>query len=97
MNVWEKTAQLALLELSEQEQKLIFPQVQNIVDFFHHISKIQTKNIEPLTTPLDEPLVLREDALQKEGSASLSARLLDQAPAKKGQMIQTPLIIDSDS
>ena len=95
MNIWEKTAQLALLELSEREKTLIFPQVQNIVDFFHHISKVQTKNTEPLITPLDEPLLLRQDAEPQESPPS--TQLLDQAPAKNAQMIQTPLIIDSDS
>ncbi len=90
---WNKMIQLAHIKMSEQEKKTIFPQIQNIIKYFHHISKLSTDKVEPLISPMEEPLVFREDsAYSKENPNELTK----QAPSLEGQYIKVPSVVNND-
>jgi aspartyl-tRNA(Asn)/glutamyl-tRNA(Gln) amidotransferase subunit C len=46
-------AHLARLELSPDEVKTIGPQLQTILGFVEQLSKLNTEDVEPMTTALD--------------------------------------------
>jgi aspartyl-tRNA(Asn)/glutamyl-tRNA(Gln) amidotransferase subunit C len=46
-------AHLARLELSADEVRTIGPQLQNILGFVEQLSKLNTDDVEPMTTALD--------------------------------------------
>ena len=91
MNIWDKIPRLARLKLTQEDQNLLIPQVEKIVDFFHNISDLPTDNIEPLVSPIESALPLREDNVQETGS-----HLLKQAPSQEGQYVKAPLVVTSN-
>ena len=95
MNIWDQITQLAHLKMNKEEEALLFPQVQNIIDFFNHISQVSTEGVEPLTTPIDEPLALRTDHTEKEKN-DINQDLLNQAPSLSENFVKVPLVVDSD-
>ena len=90
---WNKITQLAHIEMSEQEKETVFPQIQNIVNYFHHVSKISTDGIEPLVSPMEESLAFREDSSYSKENPH---QLIDQAPSLDGQYIKVPSVVDTD-
>lgn len=102
MSIWNQITRLAHLKMSEEEKNFIFPQVQNIINFFHHISQIPTEGIEPLITPIDEPIALRNDNQQEADKETLNQKkqvemhLLKQCPSLNKNFVQVPLVIDLD-
>jgi len=63
-----KIAENAKLELSEAEIKEFLPQMQELLENFSKLAKIDTEGIEPSMQPVELKNVLREDEIQ----ASLS-------------------------
>ena len=90
MNIWTRITKLAHLKIKKEEEEIIFPQVQNIVAFFDHISQVSTENVEPLISPIEDPLPFRVDEVC-EGS-----KLLDQAPSLEGPFVKVPLVVQTD-
>jgi len=90
MNIWVRITKLAHLKMTKEEEENIFPQVQNIVTFFDHISQVSTENVEPLVSPMEDPLPLRAD------KACEKSKLLDQAPSVEGAFVKVPLVVQTD-
>lgn len=59
----KKIAQLARLNLTEDDLKLYPPQLSNILDFVEQMNQIDTANIEPLAHPFDAEQRLRIDLI----------------------------------
>ena len=91
MNIWDKIPRLARLKLTQKDQKLLIPQVEKIVDFFHSISALSTDNVKPLVSPIESALPARPDCVQES-----DAHLLKQAPSQEGRYVKTSLIVSSN-
>jgi len=57
----EHIAWLARIELSDEEKKLFTHQLNTIIDFFHIIDDIDTRNVNPTFHVLTSTNVVRED------------------------------------
>lgn len=90
----KKIAQLAHLELSDEEAAIYAPQMANIVAYVEQLNELDTENIEASTggfSPEGEATVTtREDVPQ----GSLGQKLaLDQAPAAVEGHFQVPKVL----
>jgi aspartyl-tRNA(Asn)/glutamyl-tRNA(Gln) amidotransferase subunit C len=59
-----KVADLARLELTEQETVTFTQQLKSILGYVEKLSEVQVKGIEPMTHPLDVETPMREDVLK---------------------------------
>lgn len=85
-----KVAQLARLTLSEEEQKAFTEQFDSILNYFEQIKNVDTSNVEPMITPTDIALYLREDVSKEwEGSS----QVLEEAPETSGQLFKVPPVV----
>ena len=90
MNIWTRITKLAHLKMKKEEEEIIFPQVQNIVTFFDHISQVPTENVEPLISPMEDSLPLRVDKVCEK------FKLLDQVPSFEAPFVKVPLVVQTD-
>lgn len=57
----KRIANLARLELSEDEITKITPEFQKVIGFFNTINELDVDGIEPMSTPNDAQNVVRDD------------------------------------
>jgi aspartyl-tRNA(Asn)/glutamyl-tRNA(Gln) amidotransferase subunit C len=62
----EKVANLARLELAEDEKDEMIKDMSKILDFMAKLNEIDTTGVEPLVYMTDEMNVLREDVVKQE-------------------------------
>lgn len=62
----EKVANLARLELAEDEKNSIMQDMNKILDFMAKLNELDTTGIEPLIYMTDEVNVLREDVVKQD-------------------------------
>ena len=91
MNIWTRITRLARLKMTKKEEDIIFPQVQNLVVFFDHISQVDTEGVEPLISPVEEPLAFRVDEVCEK------FELLNQLSSLDGPFVKVPLVVQTDS
>ena len=92
MKIWNQLTGLAKLKLTQKEEELLIPQVQNIISFFEKISEIPTDQVQPLISPSENFSAFRSDDLAKEDASSASF-LIQQAPLKEGHFVKTALVV----
>jgi aspartyl-tRNA(Asn)/glutamyl-tRNA(Gln) amidotransferase subunit C len=86
----KKIALLARLELTPQEVSLYTRQLDAIVGYVSELSKVDTKNVEPLVTPTDMELHFREDKVEN----GLGAEgVTSNAPDKLGNLFKVPAVL----
>lgn len=85
-----RIAQLARLHVNENEAQQYATQLTKVLTHFQEISTIDTSKIEPLVTPTDITLNLREDVARHEFTTE---ELLQNAPDKMGQLFKVPPVI----
>ena len=91
MNIWTRITRLARLKMTKKEEDIVFPQVQNLVVFFDHISQVDTEGVEPLISPLEESLAFRADEVCEK------FELLNQSSSFEEPFIKVPLVVQTDS
>lgn len=57
----QRIANLAQLELSDEEVTKLTPEFQKVIDFFNSMNEVNLDGIEPMSTPNDSRNVTRED------------------------------------
>jgi aspartyl-tRNA(Asn)/glutamyl-tRNA(Gln) amidotransferase subunit C len=62
----EKVANLARLELAEDEKDEMIKDMSKILDFMAKLNEIDTSGVDPLVYMTDEVNVLREDVIKQE-------------------------------
>ena len=89
-----KIAQLAHLEISDEEVKIYTPQMANIVAYVEQLNELDTENIEPalggLTPEGEATRVDREDVPHDSLGQALA---LEQAPAPVAGHFQVPKVL----
>jgi len=86
-----KTAKLARLKLSEEEQAEFASQLKVVFEYFNKIATVDTESIEPLTYPGQElPISMREDEVQ---DIKDKKNILDLAPEVLGDEYKVPPVV----
>jgi aspartyl-tRNA(Asn)/glutamyl-tRNA(Gln) amidotransferase subunit C len=83
-------ARLARLKVTPEEATVYGDQLTKVLSHFEKISKIDTTGIEPLVTPTEIELILREDLVKKEYSAE---EIVANAPEKAGNLFKVPPVV----
>tara|TARA_Y100000590_G_scaffold381816_1_gene451287 strand:- start:4158 stop:4463 length:306 start_codon:yes stop_codon:yes gene_type:complete len=86
-----KIASLAKLHLSEDEVDLYTDQMNEILDYMHHLDELDTENVEPLSHVLDQLNMTRRD--EEEPSLSHDDALSN-APDSDGEYFVVPSVIE---
>ena len=88
----DKIANLARLELSEEEKINLYSEMENIVNYINMLTELNLDNIEPTAHALPLTNVLREDL---KGPSFLREDMLQNAPATvEDELIKVPQVID---
>ncbi len=90
----EHVAQLAKLELSDQEKSLFAEQLTHILSYVDQLQKVPTEGIPPTASVVDQELYLRED-IPQEGVTQEEA--LRNAPQQEEGFFVVPQIIEKSS
>ena len=89
-NEVKKVAQLARLELNENEIKKHAEQLENILGYIKQLEKIDTDNIPCTTRAIEVVNVFRKD---EKKDYKNSEELLNLAPSRENQFFKVPKII----
>ena len=87
----KKVAQLARLELNENEIQKHAEQLEKILEYINQLEKIDTDNIECTTRAIEVANVLRKD---EKKNYKNSEELLDLAPSRENKFFKVPKIIN---
>ena len=85
-------AQLARLELPEDQIELYTNQLEKILGYVTQLEQVDTKNILPTTRAVEVVNVLREDSVI---ASNLREDLLDQAPERDRDFFRVPKILSN--
>lgn len=85
-----KLANLARLELSDEEVATLGPQLRQILSFVEQLSELDTDEIEPMTTALEVENQWREDQVQP-GLSNQQA--MQPAPASRDGFFLVPPVL----
>lgn len=87
-------AKLARLKIDIKDAPHYGEQLTKVLNHFDQISKIDTTNIEPMTSPIDgdyfTDLSFREDTVQ---SLFTAEEMLENAPEKMGNLFKVPPVV----
>ncbi len=64
-NELERIASAACIDLTENEKKGLEEDMENILDWFSQLDKIDTKDVEPAFHPIDIKNEMREDVVEE--------------------------------
>jgi aspartyl-tRNA(Asn)/glutamyl-tRNA(Gln) amidotransferase subunit C len=86
----EKIAELARLIFSEEELENFTPQMNKILSYMDKLNELDTDNVEPLSHPVEQTNVFREDELRPSISKEDA---LKNAPSKDENHFKVPKVI----
>ena len=87
----DKIANLARLELSNDEKQEMIKDMSKILDFMAKLNEINTTGVEPLVYMTDEVNVFREDVVKQEIT---HREALLNAPKQDGEYFLVPKVIE---
>lgn len=85
-----KVSQLAKLSLTDDEIKKHTHQLSSILETFEKLAKVNTEGVEPLITPTDTVLRLRDDERIEKYNTE---ELMSSAPEKAGHLYKVPPVV----
>ncbi len=86
----EHMANLARLEISSERSKLFASQFGNILSYMDALSLVETKDVEPLYSPITFDATLREDVTTNKADRS---EVLSNSPKADEQYFVVPRIV----
>lgn len=86
----EKIAHLARLKISPVEEKNFENHFKKILDYFQSLQKINTENVEPMVTPHNIEINLREDGVRK---SITTEEVLSNGPDVKDGLFKVPPVV----
>jgi aspartyl-tRNA(Asn)/glutamyl-tRNA(Gln) amidotransferase subunit C len=90
----EKVAQLAHLDITDEERRVFAPQMAEIVTYVEQLNEIDTSAIEPALGGLTPEGELTEPSRQDEVQPSLGQKVaLDQAPDPASGHFRVPKVL----
>lgn len=89
-----KIAQLAHLEITDEERRAFTPQIAEIVAYVEQLNELDTSNVEPATGGLTEEGERTDSSRDDEPQPSLGQKVaLDQAPDPAHGHFRVPKIL----
>ena len=85
-----KVAQLARLELPENQIEIYTSQLEEILSYIDQLQEIDTQNIPPTTRAVEVVNAMREDLVEVNFSRE---DILNQAPHREGDFFRVPKIL----
>jgi aspartyl-tRNA(Asn)/glutamyl-tRNA(Gln) amidotransferase subunit C len=85
------TAKLARISLDENKVESLSKDLSNIFNFIEKLSKINTDQVNPLTSILDQSLRTREDEVTDGG---IRDKILENSPNKNEEIFIVPKVIE---
>ena len=85
-----KVAQLARLELPEEQVNTYTDQLEKIISYVAQLEKIDTTGVDPTTRAVEVVNVSRQDVTKM---TSCREELLDLAPQREGDFFRVPKIL----
>ncbi len=85
-----KTAHLARLNLTEEEEELYSKQLEEILNYFQKLQELDTSNVEPMAHVLPLNNVWREDEIKESMEKEL---ILKNAPEIENNCFKVPKIV----
>lgn len=86
-----KVANLARLDITDEQIAKYGPQLDNIINFVEQLSEVNTDNVEPLASVVDIALRLREDEVTDGGYPK---EVLANAPEELEGFFVVPKVIE---
>lgn len=86
-----KVANLARIQVTDEEQEKLAPQLDNIIGFVEQLSEVDTDNVEPLASVVDITLPLRKDAVTDGG---IQEDVLANAPETLEGFFVVPKVVE---
>ncbi|PJA98215.1 MAG: Asp-tRNA(Asn)/Glu-tRNA(Gln) amidotransferase GatCAB subunit C [Ignavibacteriales bacterium CG_4_9_14_3_um_filter_30_11] len=86
-------AKLARLKLNDEELESYTKELSSILDYIEKLNELDTANVEPLTHPIENNNVFREDELEDSVSREDA---LKNAPKEDGKYFKVPKVIKSN-
>lgn len=86
----EKIAELARLKFSDEELENFTPQMNEILSYMDKLNELHTENVKPLSHPVEQTNVFREDELK---SSISNEEALKNAPDKTDSHFKVPKVI----
>ena len=90
-DVVKNVAELAQLKLGPEELKRLMTAMQKIVDLAEQMQSIDTRNIEPVSNPLDANQQLRRDEVTEKNERDLYQSI---APETQDGLYLVPKVIE---
>lgn len=90
LQVVRKVAELSRLELTDAEIQSFAGQLAAVLENFEQLQTVDTKGIEPLVTPTDLSVRLRDDIAVKTENPEA---FLVNAPARSGNLFKVPPVV----
>ena len=85
-----KVAQLARLELPDDQIEIYTAQIEEILSYVDQLQEIDTKNVSPTTRAVEVVNAMREDLVDVK---CLREDILNQAPHREGDFFRVPKIL----
>ena len=85
-----KVAQLARLELPEDQIETYTKQLEEILSYVDHLQEIDTYNVPPTTRAVEVVNAMRDDFVEVNSSRE---DILNQAPQREGDFFRVPKIL----
>ena len=89
----EHIAKLARLKVTEEEVDHYTGQLNQILEYVEKLNELDTENVEPLSHPVENTNVFREDKLK---DSIKTEEALKNAPDKDDQHFKVPKVINQD-
>ena len=84
-------AKLARISLDEKKTDSLTKDLSSIFKFIEKLNELNTKNIEPLTSILNEPLRSRTDEID---DGKIKDQILENSPKKNEEFFIVPKVVD---
>lgn len=85
-----KVAKLARLELTDEKIGQYSAQLGDILGYMDKLGELNTQDVEPMYTPVDQVSVMREDVVNKDYARE---DILKNAPKSDGSFFIVPRIV----
>jgi aspartyl-tRNA(Asn)/glutamyl-tRNA(Gln) amidotransferase subunit C len=89
----EHIAELARLTFNGEELESFTHQLNQILDYMEKLNELDTKNVEPLSHPVEGSNVFREDNL---AASVTTEEAIKNAPDRDDQFFKVPKVINVD-
>ena len=95
MSIDQKTvkhiSKLARISINKKKAESLTNDLNNIFKFIEKLNKLDTKNIEPLTSIVETKLFLRTDNIKH---ANIREQILENSPEKNKEFFVVPKVIE---